>query len=227
MNPVDNSNPFAAVSGSSTANTQRATGAAANAIGQDQFLELMVAQLKNQDPTKPADSSQFLGQIAQFGTVSGIQGLQKSFTQMAGALQSNQALMASSLVGRAVMVPGNVGVLPQGGALNGSVNLPTSVSDLAVNITDGSGQLVRRLVLGGQQAGDVSFSWDGLNDAGAPATPGRYQVTAESLIGGQTSAANTSINALVESVSLGGTQGMLLNLAGLGSVALGDVKQIS
>ena len=227
MNPVDNSNPFAAVSGSSTANTQRATGAAANALGQDQFLELMVAQLKNQDPTKPTDSSQFLGQIAQFGTVSGIQGLQKSFTQMASALQSNQALMASSLVGRAVMVPGSVGVLPQGGALSGSVNLPTSVSDLAVNITDGSGQLVRRLALGGQQAGDVSFSWDGLTDAGTPATPGRYQVTAQALIGGQTSAATTSINALVESVSLGGTQGMLLNLAGLGSVALSDVKQIS
>ena len=227
MNPVDTSNPFAAIAGSDTAKTQRATGSASNALGQDQFLNLMVAQLKNQDPTKPMDSSQFLGQMAQFGTVSGIQGLQQSFTQMAGALQSNQALMASSLVGRSVMVPGGIGVLPAGGALNGSVSLPTSVADLAINITDGSGQLVRRLVLGGQQAGDVRFSWDGLSDAGTPAVPGRYQVTAEAQVDGKAYAADTSVSALVESVSLGGTQGMLLNLTGLGTVSLGDVKQIS
>ncbi len=227
MNPVDNSNPFAAISGSDITKTQRASGAAANALGQDQFLDLMVAQLKNQDPTKPMDSSQFLGQMAQFGTVSGIQDLQKSFTQMASALQSNQALMASSLVGRSVMVPGGIGVLPLGGALNGSVNLPMSVADLAINVTDGSGQLVRRLVLGGQQAGDVRFSWDGLDDAGTAAAPGRYQVTAEALVDGKNYAADTSVSALVESVSLGGAQGMLLNLTGLGAVSLGDVKQIS
>lgn len=227
MNPVDNSNPFAAISGSDTAKAQSATGTASNALGQSQFLDLMVAQLKNQDPTKPLDSSQFLGQMAQFGTVNGIQGLQKTFTEMASALQSNQALMASSLVGRSVLVPGGVGVLPQGGALNGSVTLPVSVADLAINVTDGSGQLVRRLVLGGQQAGETRFSWDGLNDAGAAAVPGRYKITAEALVDGKSYAADTSVSALVESVSLGGTQGMLLNLTGLGQISLGNVKQIS
>ncbi len=227
MNPVDNSNPFAAIGGSSIANTQRATGASATELGQDQFLELMIAQLKNQDPTKPMDSAEFLGQIAQFGTVSGIQDLQKSFTDMASSMQSNQALMASSLVGRSVLVPGGVGVLPTGGALTGSVNLPVGVADLAINITDGSGQLVRRLVMGGQQAGDVSFSWDGLDEAGAPAAPGRYKVTAEAMLDGKPYSADTSVSALVESVTLGGAQGMQLNLAGLGSVSLGDVKQIS
>ena len=102
-----------------------------------------------------------------------------------------------------------------------------SVADLAINVTDGSGQLVRRLVLGGQQAGDVRFSWDGRDGAGTAAAPGRYQVTAEALVNGKNYAADTSISALVESVSLGGAQGMLLNLAGLGSVALSQVKQIS
>lgn len=227
MNPVDNNNPFAAVSGSDAAKIQGAGAKPANALGQDQFLELMIAQLKNQDPTKPMDSTQFLGQMAQFGTVNGIQELQKSFTQMAGALQSNQALMASSLVGRSVMVPGGVGVLPPGGALTGSVNLPVSVGDLAINITDGSGQLVRRLAMGSQQAGEIPFSWDGLDEAGAPLPSGRYQLKAEALYDGKPYAADTSVRALVESVTLGGAQGMYLNLAGLGSVSLGDVWQIS
>ena len=215
MNPVDNSNPFAAISGSSIANTQRATGASSTTLGQDEFLELMVAELKNQDPTKPMDSAEFLGQIAQFGTVSGIQDLQKSFDDMASAM------------GRSVMVPGGVGVLPQGGALTGSVNLPVGVADLAINVTDGSGQLVRRLAMGGQQAGDVPFSWDGLDDAGATVAPGLYKITAEAMYDGKPYAADTSVSALVESVTLGGAQGMYLNLAGLGSVSLGDVKQIS
>ena len=48
-------------------------------VGQDQFLELMITQLKNQDPMKPMDNGQFLSQMAQFGTVSGINDLQKSF----------------------------------------------------------------------------------------------------------------------------------------------------
>ena len=106
-------------------------------------------------------------------------------------------------------------------------DLPVGVADLAINVTDGSGQLVRRLAMGGQQAGDVPFSWDGLDDAGATVAPGLYKITAEAMYDGKPYAADTSVSALVESVTLGGAQGMYLNLAGLGSVSLGDVKQIS
>lgn len=207
--------------------TQRLTGPATNKLGQEQFLELMIAQLKNQDPLKPMENGEFLGQIAQFGTVSGIQDLQKSFGQLAGALQSNQALMASSLVGRSVLTPGNVGALTAGGALSGTVELNSSAANLAISIVDGNGQLVRRLELGTQAAGSVPFSWDGLTDAGSPAVPGRYQVRAEAVVNGQATAMATQIAARVDSVTLGGAQGIVLNLAGLGAVAFNDVKQIS
>ena len=226
MNQIEN-NPFSALNNSTAASSLANTGAATKELGQDQFLELMIAQIKNQDPTKPMDSSEFLGQLAQFGTVSGIQDLQKSFEQMASSLQSNQALMASSLVGRSVLVPGGIGALPVGGALTGSVDLPLSVAELSVTITDAAGQQVRRLTLGGKPAGEVKFSWDGLDDSGAPATPGIYQVRAEAMVDGKNYGVDTSITAQVESVTLGGANGMLLNLAGLGTVSLADVKQIS
>ena len=74
-------------------------------MGQADFLRLMTTQLQYQDPFKPMESGEFLGQIAQFSTVSGIQGMQESLDGLAAALSSNQTLQAASLVGRGVMVP--------------------------------------------------------------------------------------------------------------------------
>jgi flagellar basal-body rod modification protein FlgD len=207
--------------------TQSASAAATSPqLGQAQFLSLMVAQLKNQDPMQPMQNGEFLGQMAQFGTVSGIQDLQKSFGSLASALQSNQALMASSLVGRTVLAPGNNGYLAAGSTFGGAVDLPTASADVVVNITDSSGQLVQRLDLGAQTAGTVRFAWDGMTATGAPAMPGVYKVSAQALNGTQQYAPNTLMEARVDSVSLGGSNGLTLNLAGLGAVNLSDVKQI-
>ncbi len=76
-----------------------------------QFLKLMTTQMTHQDPTKPMENGQFLTQIAQFGTVSGIQDLQKSFGDFANSINSSQALQATSLVGRYVSAPGTKGVV--------------------------------------------------------------------------------------------------------------------
>jgi flagellar basal-body rod modification protein FlgD len=206
--------------------TQSASAATSPQLGQEQFLSLMVAQLKNQDPMQPMQNGEFLGQMAQFGTVSGIQDLQKSFGSLASALQSNQALMASSLVGRTVLAPGNNGYLAAGSALGGAVDLPTASADVVVNVTDSSGQLVQRLDLGAQTAGTVRFAWDGRTAAGTPAMPGVYKVSAQALNGNQQYAPSTLVEARVDSVSLGGSNGLTLNLAGLGAVNLSDVKQI-
>ena len=73
-------------------------------LGQEDFLHLMLTQLKNQDPFKPMESGEFLGQIAQFGTVQGLAGLQTSFDSLSSSLVSNQALQASTVVGRSALV---------------------------------------------------------------------------------------------------------------------------
>jgi flagellar basal-body rod modification protein FlgD len=202
-----------------------ATRQPSNSLGQDQFLQLMVAQLKNQDPMQPMQNGEFLSQMAQFGTVKGVQELQTSFSQLAGSLQSNQALMASSLVGRSVLVPGQVGSLVPGSGLAGAVNVPSS-SNVVVGIYDTTGQMVRHLDYGTQPAGQMNFVWDGVTDSGATAPAGNYQLRAVATAGAQSTAADTLVRARVDSVSLGGSNGMQLNLAGLGTASLSDVKQI-
>ena len=69
-------------------------------LGQSQFLELMITQIKHQDPLNPAEGGEFLSQLAQFGTVNGITELQSSFDVLATTLQSSQALQASTILPR-------------------------------------------------------------------------------------------------------------------------------
>lgn len=198
-----------------------------NSLGQTEFLKLMVTQLKNQDPFEPMENGDFISQMAQFSSVTGLAELQQSFESLANSLQSNQALQASSLVGRTVLVPSAVGSLPNGGAMSGSIDLPASGNSTALTIFDGSGQLMRRLELGFQSEGDVYFNWDGLTDSGTPAPPGRYYMSADAVINGETVALQTLVSASVESVTLGqGGQGLTLNLTDGNIVDFASVKEI-
>src|SRR5262245_23961488 len=126
-------------------------------MGQEDFLHLMVTQLKNQDPFKPLDSGEFLGQLAQFGTVQGLSGLQTSFDGLASSLVSNQALQAASLVGRTALVESDHGAIAAGGSLDGAVDVPAATGGVALEIRTAGGQVVRHLQLGPQAAGLASF----------------------------------------------------------------------
>lgn len=195
-------------------------------LGQDQFLDLMLAQMKNQDPLDPMDNQEFVSQLAQFSTARGVSDMNKSITDLSSSLQSNQALQASSLVGRTVSVPSEYGTLSADGKLEGEAVLPSSTTDLAIGIYDAAGQRVRRIDLGGQASGDIAFSWDGKTDDGTQLAPGTYQLKAEAIIDGKATALDTNVYADVQSVSLGGGKGVELNLAGIGTMDFSNVKQI-
>ncbi len=198
-----------------------------NELGQEDFFTLMVAQLRNQDPTSPQDGAEFLTQIAQFGTVNGIQELENSFAQLAGAINGNQALAASSLIGRDVLLPGGFGHLSEGEVLSGQVDLPQSTSSVRIEIKDENNRLVRVLNLGQQDAGGNEFTWDGLDSNGDPAPTGRYNITAEAVYGDENFAVEVLVAGRVESVSLGGFAGQtVVSVAGLGPVGLSDVRGI-
>lgn len=196
-------------------------------LGQEQFFELMVAQLQNQDPLKPLESNEFLSQVAQFSAVSGIEDMRSSMVDLANSMQSNQALQASMLVGREVLVPGNVATLIPGESYEGVVELAVSSPQVNLNVFDSAGQIVRQISLGAQQAGPVRFSWDGLTETGQAAPAGIYSVRANAVVDGQTEAMGTLIQTRVDSVTLG-TQpgGLTLNLKDIGPVSFNDVREL-
>ena len=196
-------------------------------LGQDEFLDLMTTQLANQDPFEPMENGEFMGQIAQFGAVTGINDLLTSFNDLSANLQSSQALQASSLIGREVLVTHDQGYLPEGQNLQGAVELESSASNVAVNIYDASGEVLGRVDLGEQQAGLVQFSWDGTTFGGQRAPTGRYQIEVEATIGDTTEAITPQVVGQVQSLTLGGIgQQMQVELKNLGTVGFEQVNQI-
>jgi flagellar basal-body rod modification protein FlgD len=195
-------------------------------LGQEQFLELMTAQLQNQDPFKPMESGDFLSQIAQFSTVEGIGDLNDAFSGLSQSLVSNQALQATNLVGREVLAPTGVAALGTGGTIRGNVELPAASGEVVVNVYDQAGQVVRRLELGSQAAGPVAFQWDGLKNDGQFASPGSYFISAEASIDGQFESVETLLASEVRSVTLSNSGGLLLDLDGIGSLDFSEVRQI-
>jgi flagellar basal-body rod modification protein FlgD len=197
-------------------------------LGQSDFLKLMLTQFKNQDPTKPVDSAQYVAQLAQFSQVQGLADLNSAFKTLSDSVTSNQALQASSLLGREVLVPGSIATLAQGGTLSGAVDLPQSSGRVTVNIIDGSGSIVRQINLGAHGKGLADFQWDGRNTDGTAAAAGVYTVQAQSIDGnGVASASSTLINATVQSVTMGaGQSGLTLSLQGLGDTPFNNVRRI-
>jgi flagellar basal-body rod modification protein FlgD len=218
-----------ATAASSSSDTSASGAAAGASLGGTNFLTLMLAQLKNQDPTSPVDSNQFLNQLASLSTVQGITQLNTSFGSLSSSLVSSQALQASSLLGHQALVSSKTANLTANGSVSGAIEVPQTTSQAVVNISDSSGALLRQINLGAQSAGLANFSWDGKLQDGSQAPAGKYTLSAQ--FAGATSgatAASTYVNGVVQSVTMGaGQTGLTLNVSGLGSVPFSGVKQIS
>jgi len=197
-------------------------------LGQEQFLKLMTTQMTHQDPTKPMQNGEFLTQMAQFGTVSGIQDLQQSFKNFSASISSAQALQtAASLVGRTVSALSDQGLLAAGGKIKGTVDLPASSSNVNVKILDPvTGEVIAIKSLGGHSAGPVSFVWDGMDSKGKLAHPGVYKVQVEASIDGINTVLQPEIQARVESISMNNGNALQIKLVGLGTISYNQIKQI-
>lgn len=201
-------------------------GASKTSLGQDEFLRLMLAQLKNQDPLKPLEPTEFVTQLAQFSQVSGIKEMNDSLTALADSLAGSRVMDGAALVGRGVLAESDTLVLPEGGSAHGAVDVPAGASRVQLTIKDAAGQLVRSIELS-PKAGATGYSWDGLTNAGEMAEPGEYTVEALATIGGDTESLPVYAAGYIDSVSMNRAAGTLtLNTSTLGSLDLADVREI-
>ncbi len=184
-----------------------------NDLGVAEFMELMIAQIQNQDPFNPTDNGDFISQLAQFGTLSGVESLNTSFGDFSNSVLSDQAINAASLVGRHVQVPGNVAQLTEEG-LSGVVDVPAAASNVRLEVVTAAGELVKTLELSADTSGYVPFAWDGIGNNGQAWPAGNYLVTAEATVAGETESIDTMVDLKVDSVTLGEAGGgVILNLS--------------
>ncbi len=198
-----------------------------NELGQNDFLNLMITQLKNQDPTDPVKNEDFVAQLAQFSTVSGIEKLSSAFGELSKTMSQNQTLQAASLVGNKVLIPAQSAELDEGQGVSGALNLKSSVGSVNVEVLGPGGDLVRTINLGSLSSGLQEFSWDGLLDDGTAAPAGAYQFKVTAQTDGATESLETLLDGEVQSVTMdknGG--GLMLSVLGIGSVSFADVYRI-
>jgi len=198
-----------------------------NELGKNQFMELMIAQMENQNPLEPQDNGAFISQLAEFSSLEEMQKLSGSVNDFASQYQSTQALQASAMVGRTVLVPGTESPLGADGTISGIIELPESTGSLIVNIYNGSGELVNNFNMGQQVAGTVPFIWDGTNSDGEYMPYDEYSFKVEANQSGEMTQMNTLLSANVNSVSIGQSGEITLNLSGMGSIPLENVREIN
>jgi flagellar basal-body rod modification protein FlgD len=220
--------PINATTPSASAPTSAATASAngLSGLSMSDFLTLMTAQLKNQDPLNPTDSNQFLSQLSALSTVEGISQLNGTLSSLSTSMLSSQALTSAALVGHNILAPASSASYVSGSSLSGAVQLPSGANAAIVTISDQSGAVVKQMIASGS-SGLANFSWDGTTTGGTAAPSGTYNVAATALVGGQSTSASTLLAGTVSSVTLAGSNGgVALNTPQLGAIALGSVQQI-
>jgi flagellar basal-body rod modification protein FlgD len=207
---------------SGTGTSASSTTAAADDPGsEDRFLKLLITQIQNQDPLKPMDNAQVTSQIAQINTVKGIEKLNTSVEGLSGQFAQMQALQGASLVGRDVVVPGNVLDIADGVG-QGGFELTGAADGVKVEILSPAGTVVDTFGLGALGSGLHSFDWPtttATNDSGL-----RFRVTASN--GAATSTPTLLMRDRVNAVTTSGNT-LNLELQNSGSVPYSSVKALN
>jgi flagellar basal-body rod modification protein FlgD len=198
-----------------------------NDLGQNEFMKLMIAQMENQNPLDPQDNGAFISQLAEFSSLEEMQKISGSVNDFSTQFQSSQALQASAMVGRTVLVPATSSPLSNAGSISGIVDLEKSASSLNISIFNDSGELVNQFDLGQQPSGTVPFVWDGTNSEGEQMPFDNYTIKAQASRSEGAEQAATLLSANVNSVSIAQGGGITLNLSGMGSIALEQVREIN
>ena len=172
ITPINNSPAASQTTG--TASSVKAT--------KDDFLKLLVTQMRYQDPMNPMDNAQMTSQIAQLNTVEGINQLNATVTNLQASLMASQSMQSASLIGKTILADGNA-INLQSGSASLSMRLEGPAESVVVDVINSGGRIIKTANLGANAAGIQTFTWDGSTNEGGVAPNGQYtfQVNAKKL----------------------------------------------
>lgn len=208
------------ISASTTA-TATETAAAAKTLDQGAFLEILVAQLQNQDPLDPMDNTDYTAVLAQFSSLAQMSSMNGKLDKIVSIVESSSALNTANLIGRGVTAAGGT-LSVDGASADIAFSLPEDAASCQVNIYGADdGLLAASFDLGTQAAGEHSIAWDT-----SGVSSGSYSVEVSAYdAGGSAITATTVISGTVTGVTAGsGTLCLVVN--GL-SIPYDDIISIS
>jgi flagellar basal-body rod modification protein FlgD len=202
-----------------TSSLFQAPGSKETALGKDDFLTLLVAQLENQDPLNPADATEFTAQLAQFSQLEQLSNMSEkldSFSNMAGQVERQSAL---GLIGGEVVVQASE-FESYGGSQDLGYRLEAPADKVTLYVLDSNGNNVATLSSEGTAPGEYFVEWDGTGDDGEPVDSGTYSLVARAFDEEEKVVETTSlIRSTVTGVELGDAETSLSTAAGSFSMA--------
>ena len=195
-------------------------------MDQSDFLALMTAQLKNQDPFAPVDNTQMVAQMAQFSSLAGISEMNTTLKAIADKLNGTSLNDALNYVGKTVLVEGTTAYPRTAGGLAGAVSLEDDATNVTVTITDAAGKTLHTIEMGAEDKGAVAWDWDGTTDSGDPAGDGPFTVKVTASNGEGMVKSAPLVWAPVSTVSMGSDGKPVLTLPGIGNVPVSAVWQV-
>ena len=192
-------------------------------LGQEDFLKLMTTQLQNQDPFAPMENGEFIAQMAQFSTVTGITSMDESLKNVAAKLGETRIATAANMLGHSVLVPGKIARADDDGSVNGVIDLPSASTNVNVVFKSQNGEILDTINLGNQSSGLVGFAWHGapkdMIESDEPIFVEAYANSGKGMEG-----VSSSIFAEVLSSSAGdGDSGVMLDVRDYGTISANEV----
>ncbi len=198
-------------------------------LGQDQFLQLLVAQMQNQDPINPMDGKEFASQLAEFNSVEQLIGVNDGLTELSESQEVMRSeltnSMASSLTGKEVRALSDSVQLPSNGNTSINYDLNNAASEVEVVVRDASGNQVRTETIDGAAAGENNWSWDGRSNDGARVPEGQYSVEINATNGDEDVKARTFIEGKANKVRFTG-DGVKISIDGV-EVPISDIETVA
>lgn len=199
---MSTTSPIGSSTSSSTSNDVSAASAALDITPAD-FLQLITAQMKAQNPLQPSDPTQFLTQLEQMSQVSSMQSMQSSLSSLQTSLQSTQMANGAAMIGQTVLTPVSSATLDSsGGAVNGAVIAPSGAKTITVNIRSANGALVNSFQVAPSTSGLTNFTWNGTNLNGTAMPAGQYTISAASSDGATSTTLTPLVAAKITSVTV-------------------------
>jgi flagellar basal-body rod modification protein FlgD len=182
---------IAPVTSSSTPPTAQPGGPT---LGKQDFLKLLITQLRNQDPLNPLDQNQFLAQTAQFTSLENLQNISSQLAEMKALAQGQALTQGASLLGKTVTASGSDLTLgPSGAPLRFIAVTPGS---LQIDVLDGQNAVIRQLSTSVDTPGEYEVTWDGFDGSGRSLAPGTYHYRVVPLAGAVAVAAQGTLDGM-------------------------------
>lgn len=156
-----------------TANAAKSALSGSSIMGKDDFLQLLVTQMKCQDPLNPMENSEFASQLAQYSQLESLNNINDNLESQIVVSQSMNNSFLTTLIGKDIKSLGD-DITYEGKEVDGSFSLPRNASSCVVTIKSESGKTIREIDMGKKNSGDQAFTWDGKDKYGNKVDEGNY-----------------------------------------------------